>query len=207
MPSLLQVKSVLPKSNLSVDLFISCNCLCATGLSVAVTRCRETIDIKTQLRQKHREEKKQQTNKQKRKTNKQTNNKKPTQTFGQKAFCFSFLSFFSIFLFLEHQELTWPHRHCKHSIKKFWLYCMFTPAIYNLQNRCFIFLCSDLEFFLEYWNTKHSSYEILIPVPYWPQLSLTYTHVWKQQQTKKLLKRLVSTFERVDDSRERTPTS
>ena len=100
-----------------MDLFISCNCLCAIGLSVAVTRCRETIDIKTplflvckQLRQKHREEKKGE------KKRKKPNNKKPTQTFGQKVFLF-FLSFFIFFIF-RHRELTWPHRHCKHSIKK-----------------------------------------------------------------------------------------
>jgi len=93
MPSLLQVKSVLPKSHLSVDLFISCNCLCATGLSVAVTRCRETIDIKTQLRQKHREEKKQQTNK---KRGKKTNQQQKANT---NIWVKGFLFFLSLFLF------------------------------------------------------------------------------------------------------------
>ena len=29
---------------------------------------------------------------------------------------------------------------------------------------------------LKFWNTKHNSYEILIPVLYWPQLSLTYSN-------------------------------
>ena len=88
-----------------MDLFISCNFLCAIGLSVAVTRCRETIDIKTplflvckQLRQKHREEKKGE------KKRKKPNNKKPTQTFGQKVFCFSFLFFSFFFLDIENSH-------------------------------------------------------------------------------------------------------
>ena len=54
----------------------------------------QTTKTKTQGGEKATQKKKE-----KKEENKQTNNKKPTQTFGQKAFCFSFLSFKFIFIF------------------------------------------------------------------------------------------------------------